>query len=93
MAISPAELPRIRAETGAALAGFTGRQRRDLAGISADLVPCVDAIEELLAGGKRLRAAFCYWGWRACGGDDGPRYSRPPRPWNSCTRARWCMTT
>ena len=72
MSISPAELPRIRAETGAALAGFIGRQRRDLAGISADLLPCVDAIEDLLAGGKRLRAAFCYWGWRACGGPDGP---------------------
>ncbi len=56
----------------AALAGFLGRKRHDLAGISEDLLPCVDAIEDLLAGGKRLRAAFCYWGWRACGGPDGP---------------------
>ena len=23
----------------------------------------------LLAGGKRLRPAFCYWGWRGAGGD------------------------
>ncbi len=24
------------------------------------------------AGGKRLRPAFCYWGYRAAGGEDGP---------------------
>lgn len=24
----------------------------------------------VLAGGKRLRPTFCYWGWRAAGGDD-----------------------
>ena len=71
MAISPAEMPRIRSEVGAALAAFIGRQRQDLGRISADLLPCVDAIDDLLAGGKRLRAGFCYWGWRACGGPDG----------------------
>jgi geranylgeranyl diphosphate synthase, type I len=26
----------------------------------------------VLAGGKRLRPMFCYWGWRSAGGDDGP---------------------
>lgn len=72
MSSSPAELPRVRAEVGAALAGFIARQRRDLAAISHELLPCVDTIEELLAGGKRLRPAFCYWGWRGCGGADGP---------------------
>ena len=35
-----------------------------LAGIDEDLVPGLDAISDLLAGGKRLRPAFCYWGWR-----------------------------
>ncbi len=71
MAISPADMPQIRSEVGAALAAFIGRQRQDLGRISADLLPCVDAIDDLLAGGKRLRAGFCYWGWRACGGPDG----------------------
>ena len=71
MANSPADMTRIRSEVGAALASFIGRQRQDLGLISADLLPCVDAIEDLLAGGKRLRAGFCYWGWRACGGPDG----------------------
>ena len=32
----------------------------------------LDAIDDLLAGGKRLRPAFCYWGWRAAGGTDCP---------------------
>jgi geranylgeranyl diphosphate synthase, type I len=72
MSTSTAELPRIRDEVGAALSGFIGRQRRELAGISGELLPCVEAIEDLLAGGKRLRAAFCYWGWRACGGPNVP---------------------
>src|SRR5215469_8340859 len=36
------------------------------------MLPCLDAMEGLLAGGKRLRPAFCYWGWRAAGGPDCP---------------------
>ena len=43
-----------------------------LAAISAELLPWLAVIEELLAGGKRLRPAFCYWGWRAAGGTDCP---------------------
>jgi geranylgeranyl diphosphate synthase, type I len=43
-----------------------------LAAISPELLPWLDAIEELLAGGKRLRPAFCYWGWRAARGADCP---------------------
>jgi len=72
MSVGAADLTRIRTGVGGALDEFIARQRRDLAGISADLLPCVDAITDLLTGGKRLRAAFCYWGWRACGGADCP---------------------
>jgi geranylgeranyl diphosphate synthase type I len=33
----------------------------------------MDALADLLRGGKRLRPAFCYWGWRGAGGaDDEP---------------------
>jgi geranylgeranyl diphosphate synthase, type I len=73
MATSPADMTRIRSEVSGALDAFVDRQRRELAGISPELLSCVDAITDLLAGGKRLRAAFCYWGWRACGGADGPQ--------------------
>jgi len=72
MASSPAELPRIRAQVGSALTDFLGRQRRGLASIDTSLAPCLEVIAEFLAGGKRLRPAFCYWGWRAAGGQDCP---------------------
>lgn len=39
-----------------------------LAQISPDLTPLVAQARELLAGGKRFRALFCYWGWRAVAG-------------------------
>ncbi len=73
MATSAADMTRIRSEVGGALDEFIARQRRGLAGISPDLLSCADAVTDLLAGGKRLRAAFCYWGWRGCGGTDDQR--------------------
>src|SRR4029077_1134851 len=72
MASSPGDLDRIRSHVGTALDEFIGRQRAGLAEISVDLGACADAVTDLLAGGKRLRAAFCYWGWRGCRGADTP---------------------
>lgn len=63
----------LSAQVGRALQDFLARQRARAADISEDLQPCLDAIADLLAGGKRLRAAFCYWGWRAAGGQDCPQ--------------------
>jgi len=74
MTTSPAALDQVRDHVGQALASFIGRQRAGLAGLD-DLAPVLDAAGALLAGGKRLRPAFCYWGWRAAGGaglDDDP---------------------
>ncbi len=67
-----ASLGRIRGEVARALEVFLARQRGVLAAIGDDLLPWLDAMEGLLAGGKRLRPAFCYWGWRAAGGADCP---------------------
>jgi geranylgeranyl diphosphate synthase, type I len=67
-----AGLDRIRREVAAALDNFLGRQRGVLAAIGPDMLPCLEAMRGLLAGGKRLRPAFCYWGWRAAGGEDRP---------------------
>lgn len=44
------------------------RQRVVLAELGPDMAQLVDAVEGLLAGGKRLRAAFCHSGYLACGG-------------------------
>jgi geranylgeranyl diphosphate synthase, type I len=55
------------------LFGFLADVRGELVTIDAGSVVLVEEIERLLhAGGKRLRPAFCYWGYRAAGGgDDG----------------------
>ncbi len=37
----------------------------EIAPLGADTLRLVDALRQSLAGGKRLRAAFCYWSWRA----------------------------
>jgi geranylgeranyl diphosphate synthase type I len=41
-----------------------------LSEIGDELKPLVSAVGALLQGGKRLRAAFLYWGYRAGGGPD-----------------------
>lgn len=48
-----------------ALDAFLGTQEAKLAAISEDLAPVSTAARSLLSGGKRFRARFCYWGWRA----------------------------
>jgi geranylgeranyl diphosphate synthase type I len=68
--VSDAGLPAIRARVGRALDGFLDRQRDTLGAIGPDMLPWMDTITGLLASGKRLRPAFCYWGWRAAGGED-----------------------
>jgi geranylgeranyl diphosphate synthase, type I len=68
----PARLGAIRLEVGKALEFFLRQQRAVLSDISRDMVPWLEAMDGLLAGGKRLRPAFCYWGWRAAGGIECP---------------------
>ena len=48
------------------LDSFCQKQRSDFEAISTDLIPVVDYTQSLLQGGKRFRALFCYWAWRAC---------------------------
>ena len=45
----------------------------ELAEIGPDVVDLTTPVRSLLQGGKRLRAGFAYWGWRAAGqpDDDG----------------------
>jgi geranylgeranyl diphosphate synthase type I len=47
------------------LDGFLAERGAVLRSISPDLDVVDDYARRLLAGGKRFRALFCYWGWRA----------------------------
>jgi geranylgeranyl diphosphate synthase, type I len=53
---------------------YLRERRRDCAYIGDDYACLTAALEEfVLRGGKRLRPAFAYWGWRAVAGSDaGP---------------------
>jgi geranylgeranyl diphosphate synthase type I len=53
------------------LASHVAQLRTVLAAASADADVLGDAVAQMLTGGKRLRAAFCYWSWRAHGGVPG----------------------
>jgi geranylgeranyl diphosphate synthase, type I len=69
---SPLDRRDLRARVSLALTGFLDRQEELLRRISPDLTEPAAALREFLDGGKRMRPAFCYWGWRAGGGQDCP---------------------
>jgi geranylgeranyl diphosphate synthase type I len=66
---SPLDVADLRTRVQSVVDGVLGRQATVLARVSDDLAPMVDALTALLSGGKRLRPAFAYWGWRGAGGD------------------------
>lgn len=67
-AMPPALLePRDRIE--GVLRAFLREMRTEMALVATDAVLPIDEVIRLVeAGGKRLRPAFCYWGFRAAGG-------------------------
>jgi geranylgeranyl diphosphate synthase type I len=66
---NPLDAERLRSRVDTALAAFLERQAEVLEAVSPDCGPLVEAVAALMRGGKRLRPAFCYWGWRGAGGD------------------------
>jgi geranylgeranyl diphosphate synthase type I len=68
--IEPLDVEDLRARVQKALDDHLSLQERRLEEVGPDLSPLLDGIRDLLSGGKRLRAAFCYWGWRGAGGAD-----------------------
>ena len=52
------------------LDAFLAGHREQLLAMASELSAMTDAVEELLSGGKRLRAGFCFWGHRGAGGAD-----------------------
>ncbi|MFI6258715.1 polyprenyl synthetase family protein [Micromonospora zamorensis] len=70
--VSPVDRAGLRQRVDKALTEFLAGQRGRLAAVDDALVPVAEAIEAfVLGGGKRLRPAFAYWGFRGAGGVDG----------------------
>ena len=71
MSIPPLEQAGLRPRVEKALAAFLSHQRTRMAAVDPALEPMSDAVEAfVLRGGKRLRPAFAYWGYRGAGGVD-----------------------
>jgi geranylgeranyl diphosphate synthase, type I len=69
--IAPVDRADLRNRVQKALAAFLERQRARLTTIQPALVPVAETLETfVLEGGKRLRPAFAYWGYRGAGGTD-----------------------
>jgi geranylgeranyl diphosphate synthase, type I len=68
---SPLERAGLRPRVDKALAAFLATQRTRLLAIDEVLADLADALDDfVLRGGKRLRPAFAYWGYRGAGGTD-----------------------
>lgn len=68
---SPLERAGLRPRVDKALSGFLATQRSRLLEIDPSLAEVADAVSAfVLGGGKRLRPAFAYWGFRGAGGLD-----------------------
>ncbi|QMU80149.1 polyprenyl synthetase family protein [Streptacidiphilus sp. PB12-B1b] len=66
---NPVDEERLRQRVDGALGRFLDRQEATLSAISPQLAPVAATLRDfLLDGGKRLRPAFCYWGWRGASG-------------------------
>ena len=58
----------LRARVQHALDSFIGAHRAHLDAMGPELGPVVDALHDLVSGGKRMRPAFCFWGYLGAGG-------------------------
>jgi geranylgeranyl diphosphate synthase, type I len=63
-----ADIDLFRTRVGSRLSEFVTDQASRLDDLGPHLTSLVGAANDALRGGKRLRAVFCYWGWRAGGG-------------------------
>ena len=67
---SPLDTADLRRRVQACLDAELARQAGVLAELGPDVEDLLSAVADLLRGGKRLRAAFLYWGHRAAGRPD-----------------------
>lgn len=67
-ATTAAESEAYVAAVAAELHAFLDEKQEMMKQISPATLVLVDSIKTLVAGGKRMRALLCYWGWRGAGG-------------------------
>ncbi|MBB2901533.1 geranylgeranyl diphosphate synthase type I [Kineococcus radiotolerans] len=67
--VQPVATSDLRRAVSDVLDEFLRDQASVLREVSEDCAPVLDAISALLSGGKRLRPAFCYWGFHGTGGE------------------------
>ncbi len=67
---NPLDTADLRARVQACIDAELATQAEVLSEIGPDVTDLLDAVATLLTGGKRLRAAFLYWGYRASGRPD-----------------------
>ncbi|GAA4093051.1 polyprenyl synthetase family protein [Streptomyces hundungensis] len=59
-----------KARVDEVLRQFVAAEAEQLSAVDPLLAPVAGQLEAAVADGKRLRSAFCYWGWRAVGQPD-----------------------
>ncbi|MFD7538867.1 polyprenyl synthetase family protein [Streptomyces sp. NPDC059819] len=59
-----------KARVDEVLRQFVAAEAEQLSAVDPLLAPVAGQLEATVADGKRLRSAFCYWGWRAVGQPD-----------------------
>ena len=64
----PVDVEDLRSRVDAELRAFMATQSGNLMAVGRSGSDLVDSVGQLLRTGKRLRPAFCYWGWRGAGG-------------------------
>jgi geranylgeranyl diphosphate synthase type I len=76
-AAATSSIDAFRARVDGVLMSFLAERRHEIQSLDPDAVVLIDEISRLtFAGGKRLRPAFCYWGYRVVGAPDDDRIVR-----------------
>ena len=70
MPIHPLDELDMRARINHVITEFIADHRASMSNISPDVLALVDSLSDLMDGGKRLRPAFAYWGYRSTGAPD-----------------------
>jgi geranylgeranyl diphosphate synthase type I len=68
--VNPLDAEDLRARVHKVLDDFLSGQADAMEQVSPDCAPLVEVVADFVRAGKRLRPAFCYWGWRGAGGPD-----------------------